>query len=153
MCLERLRRDASIAFAFRRTRLSVLALSAVVSLLGCDGPPELPTGPSTLEEGIVIYQDVNFLGASAHVTQDVDDLSDFDGPCEKTDDTGTIDSWDDCISSVRVAPGWRAILYRAQNFDEESLDLTEDLPSLAIPGPCRDDSFNDCVSSIRVFPP
>jgi hypothetical protein len=88
--------------------------------------------------------------------QDIDDLKDFKGPCIKYEGgNGTVplsstDSWDDCISSVRVAPGWRATLYGDNNFKGMRLEVEGDLMNLRfVPG----GDFNDGVSSIRVVRP
>jgi hypothetical protein len=96
---------------------------------------------------------------SAHVTQDIKDLKDFKGPCERIEYSGvpgspveTHHEWDDCISSVRVSPGWRATLYRDDEFHGDRLEVTSDTPSLQlVPGKCDKGGFNDCVTSIRVF--
>jgi hypothetical protein len=111
----------------------------------------LPTAPSELTEGIVIYPHGNFGGGSAHVTADLADLGDFTGPCvEDTSQYSATYGWGDCISSVRVAPGWRATLYGDAHFKGTSLDVTADVPDLARdPGGCGK-GMDDCVSSIRI---
>jgi peptidase inhibitor family I36 len=119
---------------------------------------QLPSAPSELTQGIIIYADINFVGKTAHVTGDVNDLQDFDGPCEKIEYSGsnsvtTTTSWDDCISSVRVAPGWRATLYEDPDFKGWAADVGEENVANyeLVRGPCSHDAFNDCASSIRVF--
>ena len=64
------------------------------------------------------------------------------------------DVWNDCISSIRLAPGWRATLYRDDDFTGDRLEITEDLPNLeqVMPRGCNK-GFNDCTTSIRVFAP
>ena len=125
--------------------------------VGCDSVPgSLPTGPSTLTTGAVIYLDANFQGASAHVTRDISNLGNVSGgprACgyrsESNDDSYY--TWDDCISSIRLAPGWRVTLYEHPNFRGTSLELTEHAANLQLEkGPCADDDWNDCASSIRV---
>ena len=123
--------------------------------IGCEAIPQLPTAPSELSTGIVVYEHANFRGASAHITTDMPDLRDFDGPCEhsSSDDYGPGEyyDWNDCISSVRVAPGWSATLYRAPDYRDDSITLTEDAPNLAmLAHDCPGDGLNDCVTSIRV---
>jgi hypothetical protein len=55
------------------------------------------------------------------------------------------------MSSIRVAPGWRATIYRDTGFDGQSLDISQDVPNLQlVPGTCSHDGLNDCISSIRV---
>lgn len=70
---------------------------------------QLPTAPSELPTGIVVYEHANFQGASAHITSDISDLRNADGPCEHESSgeysTTRIYNWNDCISSVRVAAG------------------------------------------------
>ena len=79
----------------------VIASSLVLGLfLGCRD--SLPTAPSELATGIVVYEHANFLGASAHITEDISDLSEFKGPCVEPSGDSTSDVWNDCISSVRV---------------------------------------------------
>jgi hypothetical protein len=116
----------------------------------------LPTGPSDLQSGLIIYEDANYLGDSAHITESVSDLDDFKGPCIEYESSGgtttTRETWDECISSVRLAPGWRATLYRDDGYDGDTLDVTGDIANLQLaPGDCDHDGFNDCTTSIRVF--
>lgn len=129
----------------------------IVILLGCT-TPSLPTAPSELTTGIVVYEHANYLGKSAHITGDIRNLNDFEGPCyEPGSGPPTFpeyNGWDDCISSVRVAPGWRATLYEHDDFNGKQLEVTRDISNLQLaPGPCKHDDFNDCVTSIRVFAP
>jgi hypothetical protein len=129
----------------------------VLPLLACQ--KSLPTAPSELTTGITIYQHADYLGESAHVTQDIKDLKDFKGPCERIGYSGVVgspvdshDEWDDCISSIRVSPGWRATVYRDDDFDGDRLEVTGDIPNLQlVSGKCDKGGFNDCVTSIRVF--
>ena len=125
-------------------------------LLGCQ--KSLPTAPSDLVEGLIVYEHVDYGGASAHVTRDLRDLNDFTGPCLRFEGDqfgGSVTNvWNDCISSVRVAPGWQARLYRHDDFDGARLDVTTDIPDLRqVAGPCDEGGFNDCVSSIEVLRP
>ena len=79
------------------------------------------------------------------------DLKDFDGPCDNEDEFDV--DWDDCISSIRVAPGWRAVIFEDDGFDGDSQVLTSDTPNLQlVPGRCDHDGMNDCITSIRVGP-
>jgi hypothetical protein len=133
--------------------VGVLTLAA-----GCiTASPSLPTAPSELASGIVVYEHESFRGASAHITADVPNLSNFKGPCEHTvaDSSGSTDStfdWNECISSVRVAPGWSATLYRGADYKDDSITLTEDHSNLqtVTQHDCPQRGLNDCVSSIRV---
>jgi hypothetical protein len=135
------------------SRFRKLALAGLVFQLACGGLGGLPLAPSELTTGVVLYEHIDYAGLSAHVAESVRHLDDFAGPCEKEVDSGTTtytyDVWDDCISSIRVAPGWQAALYRDDNFDGDSLLVTEDIPDLRrTRGDCRNGGFNDCTTSI-----
>lgn len=146
--------------AFGSRPLLLGALAATMLGSGCN--KRLPTAPSELTEGLVIYQDSNARGRSAHVTADIPDLEKVDGPCSKTVTTTNANgqtvtrqefSWDNCVSSLRIAPGWRAVLYGDDNYRGGSIEVTADVADLKlVTGSCGD-GFDDCVSSIRVFRP
>jgi peptidase inhibitor family I36 len=139
------------------TRVGLLGLLAIslCLVIACQ-QQKLPTAPSDLTTGIAIYEHANFQGRSSQVVKDISDLKDVSGPCERESSnssggTTTYRDWDDCISSIRVAPGWRATVYRDTGFDGQSLEVTEDVSNLQlVPGSCSHDGLNDCVSSIRV---
>ena len=108
--------------------------------------------------GVVIYQHANFLGESAHITSDIENLESVRGPCVRSDtdangNTSSTDSWDDCASSIRVAPGWRATLYEDPKFKGWAADVGDENVAnyQLVRGPCSHDTFNDCASSIHVF--
>jgi hypothetical protein len=68
--------------------------------------------------------------------------------------TSTFYDWNDCISSIRLAPGWGATVYRDTDYEGDSLAVTGDLPNLQlVAGRCNHDGMNDCISSIRLTPP
>ena len=107
-------------------------------------------GPTPLDEGVIFYIHADFVGSSQQVNSDVSDFGDVEGPCVVSSEDSSTATWDDCISSVRVLPGWRATLYRDRNFKGASIEVTEDIHDLKqMSGPCSG-SFNDCASSIRV---
>jgi hypothetical protein len=128
----------------------------LVGLTGCK--KSLPTAPSELTSGIIVYEHANFEGDSAVITQDISDLSDVKGPCLHHDpplaagSSGTTNyNWNDCISSVRVAPGWRATLYRDDGYRDDSVDIVEDVANLTTMNhDCPHGGLNDCVTSVRV---
>ena len=134
-----------------------LAIVAMTLFGGCQ--QSLPTAPSDLTTGIVVYEHANYLGDSAHITQDIGDLKDFRGPCTVYNsgsgpgDPGTTEYiWNDCISSIRVAPGWRATLYRDDDFSGDRLEVTGDVSNLQLStSRCDHGGFNDCATSIRLF--
>ena len=126
--------------------LALLVLAVLIP--GCSEPLEI-LGPTPAGEGITIYLHANYAGPSQAVNHDVNDLEEVEGPCTHGGE-GEVPTWSDCVSSVRVEPGWSVTLYRDDDFKGRSVRLTADTPNLtALPGPC-DGSFNDCVSSIRV---
>jgi hypothetical protein len=131
-------------------RAATLCAGVVSFMLfpGC-GNDLVTLGPTAPDQGIVIYIDANFAGSSQSVDVDVTDLANTKGPCSRGGE-GEKPTWRECVSSVRVLPGWTATLYRDEDFRGRSVTITADTPNLdAIPGPC-DGTFNDCVSSIRV---
>jgi len=133
-----------------------VALISLAVLISCQ--KSLPTAPSTLGSGIVVYEHANYLGESAHVDTDIEDLRDFKGPCTTITSCGQfgcdrMDSWNDCISSVRVAPGWHATLYQDDGFRDDHLNISEDVANLQLTRGCSSEGFNDCVTSIRIFRP
>ncbi len=125
-----------------------LALSALALLLPACESRE-PLGPTPVDQGIVIFMHSGFRGSSQQIANDVTDLDEVEGPCGQTEDESSR-TWNDCISSVRVLPGWRATLYGDRNFRGGTMEITEDIVDLgAVRGSCSG-SFNDCISSIRV---
>jgi hypothetical protein len=134
----------------QRAGLSVCGVVLAVVVFGCERP-ELPMSPTTPNEGIVLFEHANFLGNSAYITGDIPDLRDFRGPCFHESGDATARDWNDCVSSVRVAPGWRATIYRDTNYRDDSLEIREDVPNLQlVTGDCDHAGLNDCVSSVRV---
>ena len=131
----------------------VTAIALVAVAHGCT-PNELPMAPSPFTAGIILYEHANFLGNSAHLTADTPDLRDFRGPCLHGDDASARD-WNDCVSSVKVAPGWRATLYRDPNYRDDALEIAADVPNLQLvrEHDCSRGGLNDCVSSVRVRQP
>jgi hypothetical protein len=134
----------------------VLGLLAFLAA-ACQATPELPFGPTELVTGVIVYEHANFLGTSAHITTDIPDLSRFNGPCvhESSDADGNTSvsyDWNDCISSIRVAPGWRVTVYRGANFRDDAMSATSDMPNLQLlrQHDCPHDGLNDCVSSVRL---
>ena len=125
-----------------------IATAAAFGLSAC-GDPE-PLGPTPLDQGIIVYVHDNFSGASQAIGADVRDLGDVEGPCGDSDDSPRL-TWNDCISSVRVLPGWGATLYGDKEFKGATLEVIADVPDLeAIRGSCSG-NYNDCISSVRVY--
>ncbi len=125
--------------------IAVNALSLAVT--SCSSPE--PLGPTPLDQGIVIYLNSGYRGVSQQVGADVVDLEEIEGPCNPSE--GGTGTWNDCISSIRVLPGWGARIYGDKNYRGAVLDVTADVPDLSqVHGSCSG-SYNDCISSIRVF--
>jgi hypothetical protein len=131
-----------------RTRRDLLWAAAIALVIAACGSQ--PLGPTPVDEGIIVYVHSGFRGTSQQVGIDVPDLGKVEGPCQ-IDENGGGGSWNDCISSIRVLPGWTARIYGDKNFRGAVLDVTTDVPDLeAIRGDCSG-NYNDCVSSIRVI--
>jgi hypothetical protein len=143
--------DRSELMSERRC-VQIVVLAVCIPLYGCQ--KELPTVPSDSSAGIIIYEHANYLGDSNLVDQAVPDLKTYKGPCGETDDfnsSNTVYSWKNCISSIRVAAGWKATLYTNTNYQGRSLELTADVANLQlVNGDCDHGGFNDCIESIRV---
>jgi hypothetical protein len=138
----------------RNASLAVLLISLIPSM-GCQ--KKLPLSPSDWSSGIIIYEHANYLGESAFVEKDIANLDDYKGPCFTTStnsSTNTSDThyfWKNCISSIRVAAGWKATLYVDTNFRGKSVEISADVSNLQLlPGDCDHDGFNDCIESIKV---
>ena len=142
------------ASAIRGFRLIAAVLCAGAATT-CEDLPDSPSGPSNPTTGIVVYDGANFTGLSGHIERDVADLSQYgNGPCRHSvsEDDYSYD-WNDCISSIRVSPGTRAIIYVHPNFKGWGVTIDTDVRSLEfVLGPCRRNSVDECVSSIRVMP-
>ena len=131
-----------------KSAVRALVLAAAALLLpACESND--PLGPTPVDQGIVVFMHSGFRGSSQQIGADVTDLDKVEGPCGQTEDEATR-TWNDCISSVRVLPGWRATLYGDRNFHGGTVQITEDVADLkALAGSCSG-SFDDCISSIRV---
>ena len=93
--------------------MSVVSRAVVVllvQLLPSCGGKSLPPAPSDVTSGLTVYEHANYLGSSALVTSSIADLKDFEGPCVHGSDNAVDFSWDDCISAIRIAPGWHATI-------------------------------------------
>jgi hypothetical protein len=130
--------------------LRIASVAALALLAPACGAERQPLGPTAVDEGVVLYIHSGFRGTSQAIATDVANLDQVEGPCMKGDAESATLSWDDCISSLRVMPGWGATLYRNREFKGAALEVTSDTLDLsAVGGPCNG-SFNDCISSLRV---
>lgn len=118
-------------------------VAACAVLAGCSSSPTTPS-----EKALTLFVDRNYEGSWLDVSGDKGNLSNVRGPCNQSEYyTG---DWNDCISSIRLSPGWVATGYRDRNFSGPTFEITEDIPNLRnIPGACEH-GFDDCLSSIRV---
>ena len=142
----------------RRQSRRGIAFALLIGMAGCEMAVAAPA-PSDLSSGVSIYEHANFSGDSALLTASSMNLSEFTGPCEHsdTDANGSVSysyDWNDCVSSVRVAQGWRAVIYRDTNYRGQALEITADAPNLQlVAGTCSHDGLNDCITSIKVIAP
>ena len=120
----------------------MIALAGIAN--GCERPV---AGPDTATEGIVVYLDANYSGQSLPVSLSAWALGELTGACNQTRVKG---DWNDCISSIRVAPGWQAVIYSDWHYQGERTTVKADIPDLSkVAGPCKG-NWNDCISSIFV---
>jgi hypothetical protein len=140
--------------SYRRTAVSATSLLAFLLFSSCGGQGKLPAAPSDLVSGLTLYEDANYQGQSALLTQSIGNLVDFKGPCQHETDGDVFYDWNECISSMRIAQGWHATAFRDKDYKGDSLDVTADLPNLQlVRGDCDHDGMNDCISSIKLTPP
>jgi hypothetical protein len=134
---------ATEVLAMRTRRLVAAALA--LSLAGCGGPAAPSQAPS---DGIVLYEHPGFKGGSLELTSDVDNLGVIGGPCNP----GMFYSnWNDCVSSIRVPPGWQAIIYEDPLYRGKAFTVTGDISDLEhSPDPTN---WDDKISSVRVLRP
>lgn len=131
-----------------RPFLILMGVVVALGLAGC-GTGITALGPTPADQGIVIYMHAGFAGPAQALNVDVPNLGNVQGSCSSGAE-GETPSWANCVSSVKVLPGWTATLYRDPKYKGSSITLTADTPNLHdVSGPC-DHTFNDCVSSIRV---
>lgn len=122
-----------------------LATCLVLVLVACES-----TAPTT---GVTVYEHSDFRGKSRNLTDDVENFALLGNPPD-CGDALTL-GWHDCVSSIRVAEGWEAIVYEHDTFRGDSLVIMFDIPDLGRVGRTCDDRFDapgwdECISSIRV---
>jgi hypothetical protein len=99
------------------------------------------------DQGVTIYERIDFGGDSRVLVADVSDLSDLQGPCGIGDG-----NWSDCMSAIQLSSGWTATLYELDGFEGDSLNVTSSISNLEnFPG-CEAE-WNKCAKSIRVRRP
>ncbi len=127
-------------------------------LAGCGDP----TGPVPTS-GIIVFARADYRGPYRIIVDDVRDLRWLDDEPDSDDCAVKLvgqERWTDCISSIRVADGWQAVVYEHDTYRGESLTVTFDIPDLSrIPIPSSPPSspvgapwtWDDRISSIRVW--
>lgn len=123
-----------------------LVVGVVGLLIAGLSPGCSPTEPTGSTEGVTVYETAGYQGQSRRLGADERDLDDVVGPCGNN-------TWDDCISSIRVPAGWQAILYEHPDFEGRSLTVTSDINDLIFEnmnGLVTCGSWDDCASSVRV---
>jgi len=131
------------------TRRPTWYLATTLLISGCGAGP---TGPSASDpqDGITIYEHPQFKGISRLLLTDVEDLDDLSGGCNQNSRFDPRLNFDDCISSIRIPPGWRVTVYEDPRYRGDSVTFTSDVQDLDdVKGGCGGD-FDDCISSIRV---
>src|SRR5678815_1268685 len=101
-CLPALRARERVADMSIARPLSLFVLLLLIP--GCTEPLAIP-GPTPVGEGITLYIHADFAGASQALNVDVGNLDRIEGPCTDAEE-GEKPTWSDCVSSVRVMPGW-----------------------------------------------
>ncbi len=138
------------------TRLTASFL-VLMLLAGCEGSPIDPVGlvPSA---GILVFARADYHGPYRILVDDVSDLSLVDDEPQPTAGECAAkifgqEHWTDCVSSIRVADGWRAVVYQHDTFRGDSLTVTSDIPDLSRITLPSDSTWtwDDVISSIRVF--
>jgi peptidase inhibitor family I36 len=133
---------------FQMTSRSTWYLATALFISACGGSPSAPSDAAS-GGGVTIFEHPKFKGVSQVLLTDVEDLDDVPG-CSKGGPYVFTFNFDDCISSIRVPPGWRVTVYEDPRYRGASVTFTSDVPDLDdVRGPCGDD-FDDCISSIRV---
>lgn len=141
------------------------SLLVLVLLAACEGSPIDPTDQAGLvpSSGILIFARADYGGPYRSFVRDVSDLSLVDdepqpAASECASKLFGQEYWTDCVSSIKVADGWQAVVYVHDTFRGDSLTVTSDIPDLSrIPLPplgIPQDSirnWDDVISSIRVF--
>ena len=129
---------------------AIVGLAVALVCVSSCGDEIRPLGPTPAGEGIVIYMHSDFSGPSQAMHLDAADLRKVEGACSSGAE-GEVPTWSECVSSVKVTPGWVAVLYHKANYQGENVKLSSDTPNLqSLRGPCKD-TFNDCAVSIRVI--
>ncbi len=138
--------EATMTTAMRITHagtiISTFALALVV-LSSCDTITQDEETLDPLTAGVRIYESYDFGGVSLQLTGDVADLKDYGESCDGETDS-LFANWDDCVSSIRVAPGWKAVMYEDDDFKGDSLEVKSDVHDLG------DYHMDNKVTSIQV---
>ena len=135
------------------------ACFVLMLLAGCGGSdPMGPVPPPTA--GISVFARADYRGPHRTFLADVEDLKRLvDDPQPAEDECAEKlfgqEYWTDCVSSIRVADGWWAVVYQHDNFRGDSLFVTSDIPDLgAIQMPSSSEfatwTWDETISSIRV---
>ena len=103
------------------------------------------TGPDP-SEGVTVYEHPDFEGSSRTFDGNFNDFDDLRGPCGGSEEG----DWDNCVSSIRVSPGWEATLYEHDNYEGDSFVVTTDIRDLDDAEVLCGNDWDDCISSIRV---
>ena len=135
---------------WKQQRRLVAVILALGLMSACDR--DSPTRPS-LTGGVTLYEHPDYRGASYMLTHDDANLDTERGPCRATTNPAAGRSWDECVSAISVAEGWRAVVFEDDNYSGRSRTFTANVANLrgemGGPDSC-DGGWNDCISSLRV---
>ncbi|MCY3601278.1 MAG: beta/gamma crystallin-related protein [Gemmatimonadetes bacterium] len=131
----------------------------LILLAGCGGQdPMGPVPPPTA--GITVFARADYRGPHRTFLDDVEDLKRLvDDPQPREEECADKifgqEYWTDCVSSIRVADGWQAVVYQHDTYRGDSLVVTSDIPDLsAIQMPSSPEfptwTWDETISSIRV---
>lgn len=147
----------------RRREMNVTAaLLALMVLAGCGSSEPTGPGPAPME-GVTVFARIHYEGPRRTFLHDVTDFKlVYDDPQPDEDECADKifgqEAWTDCISSIRVAPGWQVIVFVDDTFRGDSLIVTSDIPDLEqIPRPAPEHrpelslTWDETISSMRVM--
>ena len=129
----------------------------LILLAGCGGTDSMGPAPSA---GITVFARADYRGPRRTFVDDVEDLKRLvDDPQPDEEECAEKifgqEYWTDCVSSIRVADGWWAVVYQHDTYRGDSLVVTSDIRDLsAIQRPSSDEfsgwTWDETISSIRV---
>jgi len=129
-------------------RLTTL-LVMLMPVAGCDSTGPAPTA------GVTVFARADYRGAHRTFLGDVEDLEVLGGDLPDSEDCcwGILcgrSGWTDCVSSIRIADGWQAVMYEHDTFRGDSLITAGDISHLGLVTRSTGGTWSNTISSIRV---